>query len=95
MADGNYEIRPESGTLFRNTSKVDAMKKGNGNAQKWPDYRGKCMVNGTLMEMSGWMKTSKAGTAFMSIAFRTPRDEFDQRPESEQPQPPAEDNLPF
>lgn len=58
----SYEQRDNSGVLFRND------KEGN---EKRPDYTGKAMVNGEMVEMSAWIKDGKNGK-FMSIAFKEP-----------------------
>jgi len=57
----SYEQRDNSGTLFRNDSENE----------KAPDYKGKCMVNGQMMEMSAWIKQGK-DSKFMSLAFQPP-----------------------
>jgi len=94
-----FQQRDQSGVLFRNDGKQKAAKEGNSQAQKWPDYRGNCMVNGKTMEVSGWVKTARNGKQFLSLGFRPPRDEFDQRPDEEtmptQEPPPPTDDLPF
>lgn len=59
-----YEQRDNSGSLFKNDKKE---------ADNHPDYRGPCMVNGTELEISAWLKTSKDGkTKFMSLSFKPP-----------------------
>jgi hypothetical protein len=74
-----YEQKDMSGSLFKND------KKGNDRA---PDYRGKCMVNGTLLDMSAWMQTSQDGTKkYMSIKFSPPYNAQQQAPAPEAYQP--------
>jgi len=36
------------------------------------NYTGKCVVNGEAMELSAWVKTSKAGEKYLSVAFKKP-----------------------
>lgn len=55
--------KDNSGALFANKKKQQ---------ETHPDYTGKCMVNGSIMELSAWVKTSKAGEKYMSIAFKEP-----------------------
>lgn len=55
--------KDNSGALFANKKKQ---------SENHPDYTGKCMVNGTSMELSAWVKTAKTGEKYMSIAFKEP-----------------------
>jgi uncharacterized protein (DUF736 family) len=48
-----------SGALFKNDRKVTPNQ---------PDYRGDINVNGTDFWISAWLKESKKGTKFMSLA---------------------------
>lgn len=48
-----------SGALFRNEKKA---------SEKHPDYRGDINVGGKDFWISGWIKTSKKGTQFMSLS---------------------------
>lgn len=73
------ETRDNSGALFKNFDK----KPDN----KFPDYRGPCMVNGVEMEISAWLKESKDGkTKFMSLSFKPPYKKDSK---------PADDDTPF
>ena len=49
------------GSLFKNEKKEEA---------KHPDMSGTLNVNGTEYWISGWKKTSKAGTGFISLSIR-------------------------
>lgn len=60
-----YEQRDNSGSLFKNDKKT---------TEAQPDYRGEAMVNGQMMWMSAWLKTSAKGTKFMSFSFQ-PKDQ--------------------
>jgi uncharacterized protein (DUF736 family) len=55
--------RENSGVLFRNDRKQ---------SENSPDYSGALNVGGTEFQLSGWIKTSKNGTKFMSLAIREP-----------------------
>ena len=58
-----YELRDQSGSLFKNDKHVtgDAL----------PSYRGDCMVNGKKMSVSAWVKEGKNGK-FFSLSFQEP-----------------------
>lgn len=49
------------GTLFKNEKKSE---------EKHPDMNGSINVDGKDYWISGWKKTSKAGTAFLSLSVR-------------------------
>ena len=49
------------GSLFKNEKKEEA---------KHPDMNGTLNVNGTEYWISGWKKTSKAGTKYISLSIR-------------------------
>jgi uncharacterized protein (DUF736 family) len=68
-----YEIRPNSGSLFKN----DKQKENH------PDYKGSAMINGVEMWMSAWLKTSGSGTKFMSFSFQ-PKEQQAQQPAARQ-----------
>jgi hypothetical protein len=55
--------RENSGVLFRNDRKQ---------TETSPDYSGALNVNGTEFQLSGWIKTSKNGNKFLSLAIRLP-----------------------
>ena len=58
------EQRDNAGALFKNVKKE---------SDSHPDYRGPCVVNGTELEVSAWLKTSKDGkTKYMSLSFKPP-----------------------
>ena len=50
------------GVLFRNNEK--------GEGDKKPDYTGKLNVGGKDFRLGGWIRESKTGTKFLSIAIR-------------------------
>jgi uncharacterized protein (DUF736 family) len=49
------------GALFRNDDKTE---------EKHPDYRGNLNVGGTDFWLSAWLKVSKKGTKYMSLAIK-------------------------
>lgn len=78
-----YESKDQSGALFKNDKKTTANQ---------PDYRGDCVVNGTPMWISAWIKEGQRGK-FMSLSFQ-PKEasgEEDQtrQPQRQQPKPQA------
>lgn len=54
--------RDNSGSLNRNEEKTDEHP-------NWPDYNGKCVVNGVPYWISGWAKETD-GRKWMSLAFK-------------------------
>jgi hypothetical protein len=56
-----YEQRPNSGSLFKNNRKEKPTH---------PDYRGDCLLNGQVLEISAWIKETRSGGKFMSLAFK-------------------------
>ena len=55
-----YETKENTGSLFQN---------GNKKEDKHPDYTGKAMVGGKLMQIAGWINESKSGKRYMSLKF--------------------------
>ena len=56
-----YEQQEGWGTLFRNEKKT---------ADKQPDYRGEAKVNGELVELAMWKKTTSKGGEMLSISIK-------------------------
>ena len=59
-----YELRDESGSLFRNDRKE---------SEQQPDYRGDAKIDGKAYRISAWLKEGQSGK-FFSMAF-TPKEE--------------------
>ena len=53
-----YETKNNTGSLFPNKNKKE---------DKHPDYTGKVMVSGKLMQVAGWINESKAGKKYMRL----------------------------
>jgi uncharacterized protein (DUF736 family) len=53
------------GVLFRDAEKAEGTKK--------PDYTGKLNVNGKDYRLAGWLKESKTGSKFLSLAISEPK----------------------
>jgi hypothetical protein len=79
MVSGEYD-NTNSGALFKNDDKQ---------TDKHPDYRGSINVDGTDYWLSAWLKTSKKGIRFMSLAVKPKED-----PNSK-PKPEFDDRVPF
>jgi uncharacterized protein (DUF736 family) len=58
----NYEIKNNSGSIFKNDTAT-------GNQ---PTYRGKVKVNNVEMDISLWVKESAKGTKYFSASFQEP-----------------------
>lgn len=58
------ESKDNSGALFKNLKKVES-----GNSS-WPDYQGSITVNGSEFWLSAWLKDSKDGKKYMSLALK-------------------------
>lgn len=76
------EQKDMTGVLFKNKRKEQ---------DKHPDYVGKAMVEGYAYELSAWIKESKKGEKFMSIAIRPPREINNASPEARD----LDDDIPF
>ena len=64
------EQRDMTGVLFKNNHKKN---------KKHPNYTGKATVDGKEYQISSWVNISSKGNKFMSITFRPPREEQDDR----------------
>lgn len=74
-------MNPNSGSLFKNTKK---------NAPNQPDYEGSALIDGVTKRIAAWIKTSKNGTTYMSLAFSEPQPVQQAAPTpAPQPQRPA------
>ncbi len=56
-----FEQKDWSGSLWVNDKKTE---------ENHPDRTGKCMIDGVLMYVSGWLKRTKDGTPWLSLAFK-------------------------
>lgn len=61
MAD--YQQKPNTGAIFKNEKKQK---------DTHPDYRGTIDVDGVPKEISLWVKKSKAGKSYFSVAVAEP-----------------------
>ena len=79
-----YEMKEMSGSLFINTKKV---------SENHPDRNGTALIGGVEYWVSGWIKETKSGDKWLSLAFK-PKDEA---PRKTQPAvvKDDEDEIPF
>lgn len=82
-----YELNDGQGSLFKNTH-----KKGDDNK---PGMTGQVKVvcphcqKSALQEIASWKKVDKNGNPWLSLKVQEPRDD------SHQPDPPADEDIPF
>lgn len=82
-----YEQKDNSGSLFR-----EAEKK----SDRSPDYTGKAMIDGKMKRIAGWIKQTKAGGNFLSLAISDPQPPRDQAsPPSAPPVSTDHSDIPF
>jgi uncharacterized protein (DUF736 family) len=77
------------GALFKNDKKA---------TDKHPDYKGSLNVEGVEFYVSAWIKTSKAGSKYMSLAVTAKDASAAQKPAAQNPAAPAEafdEEIPF
>lgn len=92
MPASDYEVRDNSGTLWKNNHKTDGDNK--------PNMTGKIRVEGKDFYISAWTKTSqKSGERFQSLAVRPVDEQAPQAKPAQQnrnsPPPIDEDSIPF
>ncbi len=81
-----YELKDGQGSLFKND------KKG---VEKRPDYRGDIKIDGTVYQLSAWLKEGKNGK-FMSLNAQLKEDRpRRQEQESPQKQEDLNDDIPW
>jgi len=56
-----YEIRDNSGSLFKNDKRE---------ADNHPNARGKAMIDGTMYYVDAWTKKDKNGNPWQSLSFK-------------------------
>ncbi len=80
---GKFEMKPESGNLFKNQRKEK---------ETHPDYQGECLVGGVSYYMSAWVKTAESGRRWMSFSFKPKQQAQTPKPRPQQRQQPVEDD---
>jgi uncharacterized protein (DUF736 family) len=76
------------GTIFKNEKKSE---------EKHPDMNGSINVDGKDYWISGWKKTSKAGTAFLSLSVRAKEEQTRQvsKPTTKAKPADLDDDIPW
>jgi hypothetical protein len=89
----SYETKDMTGSLFQNEEKK---------SENFPDYSGSIRIDGRDLWISGWRKTSRNGTQFLSLAFKykdgtsaRPDAEFKQAVKQRFPDADLSDEIPF
>ena len=80
-----YEMRPNSGTLFKNEEKQE---------ETHADYQGEALIDGTVYWFNAWIKTGKSGKKFMSCSFKPKTDRPAAKPKGG-PIGDLENDIPF
>lgn len=90
-----YEQKENTGSLFQNKEK---------RSENFPDYSGSLRIDGVDLWISGWRKTSKDGTPWLSLSVKRkdgtaarpdPAAEFKQEAKRVFPDAELSDDLPF
>jgi hypothetical protein len=77
-----FELKDLSGSIYENDRKQKATH---------PDKTGKCMINGEIYYISGWIKKPEGKKPYISLAFT----KAEQKPINEQPNQQDQQELPF
>jgi len=78
-----YEMKENSGSMFVNTKKL---------SDNHPDRNGTALVGGVEYYVSGWIKETKSGDKWLSLAFK-PKEQALSKPPSFSKD--DEDGIPF
>lgn len=66
-----YEMRPNTGSLFRNDKKE---------SDTHADYKGSAQIAGTDMWVDAWINESSSGVKYMSLKFKVKDQTFSATP---------------
>lgn len=85
----DYQIKENSGSIFKNSKKVAG--------DKLPDYNGTINVDGSEKQIALWLKTSDKGTKYFSVKISEPykKNETVAPSQSNAAQEAKSDSLPF
>ena len=76
-----------SGALFKNDRKEK---------DTHPDYKGKCLINGTEWQIAAWLSEARSGAKYMILKFSPPFVREDKPPEpAKEAAPLPDDQIPF
>jgi uncharacterized protein (DUF736 family) len=80
--------------MYDNTDRGVLFKNSQKKTEKHPDYQGTVNVGGTEYRLAAWLKTSKNGDRYMSLAVSKEQQEAPAR-KAEAPAGAFEDDVPF
>ena len=80
------ENKINTGAMFANKKKT---------ADNHPNARGTVNVDGREWEIAAWVKTSKSGEKYYSLAISEPYKKDDPKPEAPKVDEPENEDLPF
>ena len=84
---------------YDNTNRGTLFKAKEKKSEKSPDYTGTININGVEMRLSGWLKESKAGMKYFSLAVSEsnsqPQSISNVSPKSEYKPDSLNDDIPF
>lgn len=83
----DFEVRDGSGSLFRNERKEPDSKQ--------PDYTGNGRINGAMVDISAWLKTSRGGKKYLSLSFKPPFERKTKPARAERHPATDDQDLPF
>jgi hypothetical protein len=87
---GDFEHKDMSGAVFKNGFKEKPNQ---------PDYTGNAKISGTVYRVAGWIKETRGGDKFLSLAFSLKEEKSDNGFSTPAPRlvPSAdfEDDIPF
>jgi len=79
-----YEMKENSGSMFVNTKKEK---------DTHPDRNGTALIGGVEYWVSGWIKETKSGDKWLSLAFK-PKEQTPSKPQPSRSNE-EEDQIPF
>jgi len=79
-----FTLNEGQGSLFPNDHKSE---------DRHPDMTGRVNIDGRLLSIAGWNKTTRDGTEWLSLQVSEPRQR--QEPQASRTPPDAEDDTPF
>lgn len=69
----DFQQKDMSGALFKNKRKTEG--------SDYPDYQGSVTIKGVKYSLGSWIKKSKAGETYMSLAVKPWQEKTSRKPE--------------